>query len=101
MNNTLKSMLIAAAALTAVSSFAQDKATLDLLVKKGLITAEERAKTLDESSQARAASGVGRVFPKEDATKRLTISGYFQTQFESFGSSYTTGSTGAVTTLPS
>ena len=84
MNTTLKSMLIAAAALTAVSSFAQDKATLDLLVKKGLITAEERAKTLDEASQARAASGVGRVFPKEDATKRLTISGYFQAQYENF-----------------
>ena len=80
-------MLIAAAALTAVSSFAQDKATLDLLVKKGLITAEERAKTLDESSQARAASGVGRVFPKEDATKRFTIGGYFQSQYESFSSS--------------
>ena len=93
MNTTLKSMLIAAAALTAVSSFAQDKATLDLLVKKGLITAEERAKTLDESAQARAASGVGRVFPKEDATKRLTISGYFQSQFESFGSQVTTTST--------
>jgi hypothetical protein len=84
MNTTLKSMLIAAAALTAVSSFAQDKATLDLLVKKGLITAEERAKTLDESAQARAASGVGRVFPKEDATKRLTISGYFQAAYQSF-----------------
>jgi hypothetical protein len=84
MNTTLKSMLIAAAALSAVSSFAQDKATLDLLVKKGLITAEERAKTLDESSQARAASGVGRVFPKEDATKRLTISGYFQAAYQSF-----------------
>ncbi len=77
-------MLIAAAALTAVSSFAQDKATLDLLVKKGLITAEERAKTLDESSQARAVSGVGRVFPKEDATKRLTIAGYFQAAYQSF-----------------
>jgi len=84
MNTTLKSMLIAAAALTAVSSFAQDKATLDLLVKKGLITAEERAKTLDESAQARAASGVGRVFPKEDATKRLTIAGYFQAAYQSF-----------------
>jgi polyhydroxyalkanoate synthesis regulator phasin len=78
MNTTLKSMFIAAAALSAASSFAQDKATLDLLVKKGLITAEERAKTLDEASQARAASGINRVFPKEDATKRLTISGYFQ-----------------------
>ena len=90
MNTTLKSMLIAAAALTAVSSIAQDKATLDLLVKKGLITAEERAKTLDESSQARAASGVGRVFPKEDATKRLTISGYFQAQYEGFAFSDST-----------
>jgi hypothetical protein len=91
MNTTLKSMLIAAAALTAVSSFAQDKATLDLLVKKGLITAEERAKTLDESAQARAASGVGRVFPKEDATKRLTISGYFQAQYENFAYGDQTG----------
>ena len=31
MNNTLKTMLVAAAALTAVSAQAQDKATLDLL----------------------------------------------------------------------
>ena len=83
MNNTLKSMLIAAAALTAVSSFAQDKSTLDLLVKKGVITAEERAAALEESSNARAASGINRVFPKEDATTRLTFGGYFQTQFSS------------------
>lgn len=88
MNNTLKTMLIAASALTAVSSFAQDKSTLDLLVKKGVITAEERAATLEESSNARAASGINRVFPKEDATKRLTIGGYFQAQFQNFASSY-------------
>ncbi len=87
MNNTLKSMLIAASALTAVSSFAQDKSTLDLLVKKGVITAEERAAAMEDSSNARAASGINRVFPKEDATKRLTISGYFQSQYESFASS--------------
>lgn len=85
MNNTLKSMLIAASALTAVSSFAQDKSTLDLLVKKGVITAEERAAAMEDSSNARAASGINRVFPKEDATKRLTISGYFQAQYENFG----------------
>lgn len=85
MNHSLKSMLIAAAALTAVSASAQDKATLDLLVKKGVITAEERAKTLDDSAKARAASGIDRVFPKEDATKRFTIAGYFQTQLENFG----------------
>jgi len=89
MNNTLKTMLVAAAALTAVASQAQDKATLDLLVKKGVISAEERAKTLDEAAAARAASGVNRVFPKEDATKRFTIAGYFQTQMENFGYSQT------------
>ncbi|MGI9110362.1 MAG: hypothetical protein ACR2KA_10130 [Opitutales bacterium] len=90
MNSTLKSMLIAAAALTSVSAFAQDKATLDLLVKKGLITAEERAKTLDEAAKARSASGVNKVFVKEDATKRLTIGGYFQAQYQSFDYSQTT-----------
>lgn len=89
MNNTLKTMLVAAAALSAVASQAQDKATLDLLVKKGVISAEERAKTLDEAAAARAASGVNRVFPKEDATKRFTIAGYFQTQLENFGYSQT------------
>ena len=90
MNSTLKSMLIAAAAITSVSAFAQDKATLDLLVKKGLITAEERAKTLDEAAKARSASGVNKVFVKEDATKRLTIGGYFQAQYQSFDYSQVT-----------
>jgi len=97
MNSSLKSMLIAAAAITSVSAFAQDKATLDLLVKKGVITAEDRAKTLEEAATARAASGVGRVFPKEDTTSRLTFSGYFQTQYENFSYSQTVGSTGVKT----
>jgi hypothetical protein len=91
MNSTLKSMLIAAAAITSVSAFAQDKATLDLLVKKGLITAEERAKTLDEAAKARSASGLNKIFVKEDATKRLTFSGRIQTQYESISGSQTTG----------
>jgi hypothetical protein len=77
-------MLIAAAAITSVSAYAQDKATLDLLVKKGVITGEDRAKTLEEGATARSASGVGRVFPKEDTTSRLTITGYFQSQYENF-----------------
>jgi len=38
MKHNLKSMLIAAAAITAVTASAQDKATLDLLVSKGVIT---------------------------------------------------------------
>jgi Phosphate-selective porin O and P len=96
MNHTLKSMLIAAAAITSVSAFAQDKATLDLLVKKGVITAEERAKTLDEAAKARTASGLNKVFVKEDATKRLTFSGRVQTQFESIGGT-TTSSAGVAT----
>lgn len=99
MNSTLKSMLIAAAAVTSVSAFAQDKATLDLLVKKGLITAEDRAKTLDEAAKARSASGVNKVFVKEDATKRLTIGGYFQAQYQSFDYSQTTA-TGVAASAP-
>jgi len=98
MNSTLKSMLIAAAAFTSVSAFAQDKATLDLLVKKGLITAEERAKTLDEAAKARSAAGVNKVFPKEDATKRLTIGGYFQAQYQSFD--YSQGGAAATVAAP-
>lgn len=98
MNNSLKSMLLAAAALTAVTASAQDKATLDLLVKKGVITAEERAKTLDEAAKAREKSGVNRVFPKEDATKRFTIGGYFQAQYQSFD--YSQGGAASAVTAP-
>jgi len=89
MNNTLKTMLVAAAALTAVASQAQDKATLDLLVKKGVISAEERAKTLDEAAKARSSAGLNKIFAKEDATKRITFSGRIQTQYESIGGSTT------------
>jgi hypothetical protein len=97
MNSTLKSMLIAAAAFTSVSAFAQDKATLDLLVKKGVITAEERAKTLDEAAKARSASGLNKVFIKEDAAKRLTFSGRIQTQYESIsGETFATSSAAGV-----
>ena len=96
MNSTLKSMLIAAAAITSVSAFAQDKATLDLLVKKGLITAEERAKTLDEAAKARTASGLNKIFVKEDNAKRLTFAGRVQTQYESI-SGETTNNSGTVT----
>ena len=82
MNSTLKSMLIAAAALTSVSAFAQDKATLDLLVKKGIITAEERAKTLQTAAATKTESGIDRVFIKEAGANRLTFSGRIQGQWE-------------------
>jgi hypothetical protein len=82
MNNTLKTMLVAAAALTAVSAQAQDKATLDLLVKKGVISAEERAKTLQSSAATKTESGTDRVFTKEAGAYRLTFSGRIQGQWE-------------------
>jgi hypothetical protein len=82
MNSTLKSMLIAAAAITSVSAFAQDKATLDLLVKKGIITAEERAKTLQSAAASKTESGMDRVFIKEAGANRLTFSGRIQGQWE-------------------
>jgi len=82
MNNTLKTMLVAAAALTAVSAQAQDKATLDLLVKKGVISAEERAKTLQSSAATKTESGMDRVFTKEAGANRLTFSGRIQGQWE-------------------
>ena len=99
MNHTLKSMLIAAAALTAVSASAQDKATLDLLVKKGVITAEERSKAIEDGAKARSSSGINKVFVKEDATKRFTIGGYFQAQYQSFDYSQSTA-TGVNATAP-
>jgi hypothetical protein len=99
MNHTLKSMLIAAAALTAVSASAQDKATLDLLVKKGVITAEERSKAIEDGAKARSSSGINKVFVKEDATKRFTIGGYFQAQYQSFDYSQSTA-TGVNSSLP-
>jgi phosphate-selective porin len=96
MNTSIKSMLIAAVALTAASSFAQDKSTLDLLVKKGIITAEERAVALQSASESRAAAGLNKVFVKEDNAKRLTFSGRVQTQYESIGGS-TTANNGTIT----
>jgi hypothetical protein len=89
MNSTLKSMLIAAAAITSVSAFAQDKATLDLLVKKGIITAEERAKTLQSAAATKTESGMDRVFIKEAGANRLTFSGRVQGQYETAGYSQT------------
>ena len=89
MNSSLKSMLIAAAAITSVSAFAQDKATLDLLVKKGIITAEERAKTLQSAAATKTESGMDRVFIKEAGANRLTFSGRIQGQWEAASYSQT------------
>ena len=67
-------LLAFAALFGGAAVFAQDKATLDLLVKKGVITQEE--------AEAVAKQSVLIVGPKEKAVKKLTISGRIHTQFD-------------------
>lgn len=83
MNHTLKSITLAAAASLAVTAHAGDKEVLDLLVKKGVVSAEERAKTIEEAKAKAAAANLNEVYSKEDATKRLTFSGRVQFQYAS------------------
>lgn len=86
MNHTLKSITLAAAATLAITAHAGDKEVLDLLVKKGVVSAEERAKTMEEAKAKATAANLNEVYSKEDAVKRLTFSGRVQTQYE--GASY-------------
>jgi len=76
MNHYLKlmSVLLAGAVFSGVHGFAQDKATLDLLVKKGVISQDEAAAVAKQSTLI--------VSPKEKTTKKLTISGRVQVQFD-------------------
>ncbi len=70
----LLGVLLAGASLSVSQGMAQDKATLDLLVKKGLITQTEADETAKQS--------VVVVAPKEKTTKKITISGRVHTQFD-------------------
>ena len=83
MRTQLKTLTLAAAAALTVTAHAGDKEILDILVKKGTITAEERGKILEESKAKDAAANLNEVFSKEDAAKRLTISGRVQFQYAS------------------
>lgn len=56
------------------TAFSQDKATLDLLVKKGVITQAEADQVAKQSSLV--------IQPKMKTTKKLALSGYMQTQFD-------------------
>ncbi len=82
----LKPLVLAAAAALTVTAHAGDKEVLDLLVKKGVISAEERAKAIQESKAKANEQNLNEVYSKEDAVKRLTISGRVQVQYE--GGSY-------------
>ena len=81
MRTQLKTLTLAAAAALTVTAHAGDKEVLDLLVKKGVITAEDRAKAIQESKAKASSANLDEIFAKEDATKRLTISGRVQFQY--------------------
>jgi len=79
MNHRIKQFLVAAAVLGCAhtASAAERNPALDLLVKKGLITAEERAQALEQAAVASLRSG-----PKEIPWyEKLKIDGYTQFRF--------------------
>ena len=96
MRTQLKTLTLAAAAALTANAYAGNKELLDVLVKKGTISAEERAKILEESKAKDVATNLDEVFAKEDAVKRLTFSGRVQVQYEGMGYEETTA--GGVTT---
>ncbi|MFN5057671.1 MAG: porin [Verrucomicrobiota bacterium] len=76
MNHRIKQFLVAAASLgcALTASAAERNPALDLLVKKGIITAEERAQALEQAAIVNLRSG-----PKEAAWyEKLSIDGYTQ-----------------------
>jgi len=79
MNHRIKQFLVAAASLgcALTASAAERNPALDLLVKKGIITAEERAQALEQAAVAKMAEG-----PKAVAWyDKLKIDGYTQFRF--------------------
>jgi len=95
MRTQLKTLTLAAAAALTADAYAGNKELLDVLVKKGTITAEERAKILEESKAKDSEANLDEVFSKEDAVKRLTFSGRVQVQYE--GASYEQTTAGVTT----
>lgn len=76
MNHRIKQFLVAAAVLGCAhtASAAERNPALDLLVKKGLITAEERAQALEQAAVSKMAAG-----PRElPWYEKLSIDGYTQ-----------------------
>ena len=76
MNHRIKQFLVAAASLgcALTASAAERNPALDLLVKKGIITAEERAQALEQAAVANLRSG-----PREIPWyEKMSIDGYTQ-----------------------
>src|ERR1700690_4179468 len=77
--NSLKmlSLLSGVAVLGTLTAHAQDKATLDLLVKKNVITQDEAAALAKTTATPAIVAG-----PKDQTIKGLKIEGLFQSQFD-------------------
>lgn len=75
MKKTSVFLLCAAALCGGTQAHAQDKATLDLLVKKGLITREEA------DSLTASAAKPAEVTVKDPVTKRITVGGLLQARY--------------------
>ena len=76
MNHRIKQFLVAAASLgcALTASAAERNPALDLLVKKGLITAEERAQALEQAAVSKLSAG-----PREIPWyEKMSIDGYTQ-----------------------
>ena len=91
MNHRIKQFLVAAASLgcALTASAAERNPALDLLVKKGIITAEERAQALEQAAIVNLRSG-----PKEAAWyEKMSIDGYTQVRHteQLNGAAYLTG----------
>ena len=76
---TSKILATAAALMGASLAMAQDKALLDILIKKGIITSDEASQLSKELAKANSATDVTTSGAKNLA--KLTISGRFQVQY--------------------
>lgn len=74
----LLGLLAGFAALGTVSAQAQDKATLDLLVRKGVITQDDA----DYVAKSSAGTAPTLVTPKDPSVKGLKLEGLLQSQFD-------------------
>ena len=82
MNSILKKILLVCALFVSLSANAQDKATLDLLVSKGLISRQEA----DELSKKATV-----VDAKQSTTKSVKLSGRIQVQYQNIHTTETVG----------
>ncbi len=93
--------LLGSALLTASAALAQanDKALLNVLIEKGVLTAGEAQQITDEMAKANGGQDV-MTNPADKYLKKLTLTGRFQVQFADLGTSIDGFNIAAPSTLP-